>query len=123
MRRITLVNAPDRSRAWMLGDDAPSRVVFASFLSVIRHTFERLEEDVERIIVDRTATADEFLELLAHVSEDFAGDVILIRKGDTAYLSAKGRGAGRLLYALRAHDLRFYLETHGLVAAPSVAAA
>ena len=130
-RRITLVNtvdqAADPSRPWCLDGDAPSRVVFASFLAVIHHTFDghdqRAEEDIERIILDRTATADEFLELMAHVSDDFAGDVLFIREGDTAYVSTAGRGAGRLLYALRAADLRFYLETHGLIARPSVAAA
>ena len=126
-RRITLINAADRSRHWALADDAPSRIVFASFLAVIRHTFDGAErsadDDIERVVIDRTATADEFLELLAHVSPDFPGDVILIRDGDTAYLSAAGRGVGRLLFALRADDLRFYLETHGLIEPAIVAAA
>lgn len=126
-RRITLINAADRSRAWCTDEEAPSRLVFASFLSIIRNTSDASQaaprEDVERVILDRTATAEEFLELLAHLSADFAGDVIFIRDGDHAYVSAAGRGAGRMLYALRAADLRFYLETHGLVAPSSVAAA
>jgi len=122
-RRITLVNAVDQSRHWLTGD---GRIVFASFLAVICRTFDGeipSEEDIERVILDRTATADEYLELLAHLSDDFAGDVVHIREGDTAYISATGRGAGRVLYALRADDLRFYLETHGLIAPASVAAA
>ncbi len=123
-RRITLINTAGHSRDWA-GADAPSRIVFTSFLSVIRQTFDGgpQDEDIERVIVDRTATADEFLELLAHVAQDFPGDVIYIAEGDCAFVSAAGRGAGRLLYALRPHDLRFYLETHGLIAPSSVAAA
>jgi hypothetical protein len=126
-RRITLVNSLDRTRDWCLGDAAPSRVIFGSFLKIIRHTLKgelhELGEDIERVIIDRTATAAEFLELLANLSDKFAGDVIFIRDGDIAYVSAIGRNGGRVLYALRAEDVRFYLETHGLVACSSVAAA
>ena len=75
------------------------------------------------MIIDRTATAAEFLELLAHLSDQFVGDVIFIRDGETAYMSAIGRNGGRVLYAMRDDDLRFYLETHGLIASASVAAA
>ena len=125
--RITLVNALDRSRDWCLGESATSRIVFGSFFKVLRHTVKgeihELGEDIERVVIDRTASAAEFLELLAHLSDTFAGDIIFIRDGDTAYASAIGRNGGRVLYALRAEDVRFYLETHGLVAASSIAAA
>ena len=126
-RRITLVNSLDRSRHWCMGDNAPSRIVFGSFFKVIRCTLNGEHhdagDDVERVILDRTATAAEFLELLAQLSEKFAGDVIMIRDDGTAYVSAVGRGGGRVLYALRPDDVRFYLETHGLIAPASVAAA
>jgi len=126
-RRITLINSLDDSRDWHLSDDAPSRIIFGSFFRVIRHTFNgELHEvgaDIERVIIDRTATASEFLELLAHLSDQFVGDIIFIRDADNAYMSAIGRSGGRVLYALRSDDLRFYLETHGLVARASVAAA
>ena len=49
--------------------------------------------------------------------------MIFIREGDNAYVSAVGRGGGRVLYAMRAPDLRFYLETQGLIERASVAAA
>lgn len=126
-RRITLVNTRDRARSWAVLDDAPSRIVFGSFFKVIRHTLKgelrELDEDVERVIIDRTATPAEFLELLANLSEDFAGDILFIRERATSYVSTVGRGGGRFLYALRPEDVRFYLETHGLVAPASVAAA
>jgi hypothetical protein len=126
-RRITLVNTRDRSRDWAVRDDAPSRIVFGSFFKVIRHTLKgelrELGEDIERVVIDRTATPAEFLELLANMSETFAGDLIFIRDGETSYVSAAGRGGGRVLYALRPEDVRFYLETHGLIARSSVAAA
>src|ERR1041385_3444891 len=123
MRRITLVNALDRSRRWSLGDDAPSRVVFGSLFKVIRRTQNDLGDDVERVILDRTVSDAEGLQMLAHLSEAFAGDVLFIREQKSSYLSAVGRNGGRLLYTLRPDDVRFYLETHGLIAAASVAAA
>ncbi len=126
-RRITLINSLDHSRHWSLGDDAPSRIVLCSFFKIIRHTLKgemhELGEDIERVIIDRTASPAEFLEMLAHLSENFAGDLIFIRDGETAYASSIGRNGGRVLYALRPDDVRFYLETHGLVAPVSVAAA
>jgi hypothetical protein len=71
--------------------------------------------DIERIIVDRSGSADEFLDLLATAPTDFVGDVMLIRDDGGGFLSASARGGDRVLYALTAHDLRFYLETHDLV--------
>lgn len=125
-RRITLINCSGLDRDWRADDDAPSRIVFGSFFKIIRHTFRRdgseSTEDIERVIIDRTATPGEFLELLAHLSDQFAGDVIYIRDGGSAYVSAVGRRGGRVLYSLNADDVRFYLETHGLVEATSVAA-
>ena len=126
-RRITLVNSLDETRSWRVDDGAPSRIVFGSFFRVIRHTFNGqgrdFGEDIERVIIDRTAADGDFLELLANLSDTFAGDVIFIRDGDHAYVSAMGRSGGRVLYAMRASDLRFYLETHGLIEPASVAAA
>jgi hypothetical protein len=122
-RRITLINALDHAREWRLDDDAPSRLVFGSFFKVIRSTKEERGDDIERVILDRTADDAELLQMLAHLSESFAGDVLFIRERKTSYLSAVGRNAGRTLYALCPDDVRFYLETHGLVAPASVAAA
>lgn len=126
-RRITLVNSLDRKHDWNVARNAHSRIVFAASLVVLRYALQGAvrehEQDVERVIVDRTATADDFLDMLAHLAEDFAGDVVYVRDDETAYVSAIGRGGNRVLYALSAHDLRFYLETHGLVATASVAAA
>ena len=122
-RRITLVNALDHTRAWRLDDDAPSRIVFGSFFKVIRSTHDDHQDDIERVILDRTADDAELLQLLAQLSESFAGDVLFIREHKTSYLSAVGRNAGRMLYALGPDDVRFYLETHGLVAFASIAAA
>ena len=125
-RRITLINTR-RSRDWALSENAPSRIVFGSFFKVIRHTLKgelrELGEDIERVIIDRTATPAEFLELLANVAENFAGDLIFIREAETSYMSAVGRGGGRVLYSMRPEDVRFYLATHGLTATTSVAAA
>src|SRR6266568_1934559 len=114
-RRITLINTLDYTRDWAVGDDAPSRIVFGSFFKVIRHTMNgdirEALDDIERVVIDRTATPAEFLELLGHLSDDFAGDVVYVRDGESAYVSSIGRRGGRVLYSLRAEDIRFYLET------------
>ena len=72
--------------------------------------------DVARAIVDRAGDGDEFLDLLATLPAEFHGDVLLVREDGRGILSAMARGGDRVLYALTAHDVRFYLETHALVA-------
>lgn len=72
--------------------------------------------DIVRVVVDRTGTGDEFLDLLTALPAEFTGDVLLVREDGTGVLSATARGGDRVLYALLAHDVRFYLETHELVA-------
>lgn len=125
-RRITLVNSIDRT-CWNAAANTPSRIVFAASLKILSYALEgairELKQDIERVIVDRTATPAEFLDILAHLPEKFTGDVLYARDKEPAYLSAIGRGGDRVLYALNAHDLGFYLETHGLMAMQSVAAA
>ena len=71
-------------------------------------------EDVERVILDRSATACEFLQLLCALPEHIAGDVMLIGDDGGAFLSSAGRGGDRVLYALAPCDVAFYFETHGL---------
>jgi hypothetical protein len=126
-RRITLVTAPDRRHDWNEDRNASSRIIFAASFAVLRYALEgairEFDQDIERVIVDRTATAAEFLDILAHMPEGFTGDLVYVREDESAYVSAIGRGGDRVFYALNAHDLRFYLETHGLVACESVAAA
>jgi hypothetical protein len=71
--------------------------------------------DVERIIVDRAGSAEDFLDLLSTLPAEFPGDVLCIRDDGGGFLSASGRGGDRVLYALAPHDIRFYLEAHDLV--------
>lgn len=115
-RRITLIardpEAP--SRAWDTSSGAPSRMIFVGGFALLRHALDHASQDVERLLIDETATPAEFLELLSTLPQTFVGDVLLMR-GDTSYLSSAGRADGRLLYALTAEDLQFYLETNGLV--------
>lgn len=71
--------------------------------------------DVGRAIVDRAGAAEEFLDLLAALPAEFTGDVLLIRDDGSGILSASARGGDRIVYALMAGDVRFYLEAHNLV--------
>ena len=70
--------------------------------------------DVERVILDRSVTSEEFLHLLAELPAELTGDVMFIRNDGGAFLSATARGGARVLYALAAHDVNFYLATHAL---------
>lgn len=93
--------------------------VFTESIELLRFMLERgmqaIDLDVERILIDRAANDLQFLDLLTALPEDFGGDVLQIREDGTAYLSASGRGGGRVLYSLGRHDVRFYLETHDIV--------
>lgn len=71
--------------------------------------------DIERVIVDRAGTAEDFLELLVAVPAELAGDILLIHDNGAGFMSSTGRGGDRVLYALTPHDVRFYLETQDLV--------
>jgi hypothetical protein len=124
-RRITLVTRPSNrhaERAWDFDSDAHSRVIVVGSFTVLRYALEQsmseMAHDVERLVVDRTATAAQFLELLASLPDEFGGDVLYIRDDEGGFLSAAGRGAGRMIYALSQHDLHFYLATHALVVPP-----
>jgi hypothetical protein len=122
-RRITLVTRPSArhaDRSWNFASDAASRIIVVGTFTVLRNALEysmsELAHDVERLVIDRTATPAQYLELLASLPDEFAGDVLYAREDGSAFLSASGRGAGRMLYNLSETDLQFYLETHDLVA-------
>jgi hypothetical protein len=74
-----------------------------------------LELDIGRVIVDRAGDSEHFLDLLTSLPGEFTGDVLLVRDDGSGVLSATGRGGERVLFALRGHDVRFYLETLDLV--------
>lgn len=121
MRRITLVHrsATLPSRDWDGTPDAATRIIFVRAASILeyalRHAMSELERDVERVVIDRGATAGESIELLSRLPQQFHGDVLIIRQDGGGYLSASARGDGRVLYPLSADDIEFYLITHGLV--------
>jgi hypothetical protein len=122
-RRITLVvrGAGTQSRPWDSSPEAMNRVLFVKALSMLSFVFDHRSEDVDRLLIDGTTTADEFLDLLASLPKEFLGDVVLMR-GDKSFISTVGRAEGRLLYALKGADLQFYLETTGLISKAAIAA-
>jgi len=121
-RRITLVirGTGIQSRPWDTSPAAANRILFVKALSMLGFVLDR-SEDVERLVVE-SATAEDFLDVLATLPHDFLGDVLLVRGGGNSYLSSVGRTEGRLLYALNKADLQFYLEAHRLVAVEAKAA-
>jgi hypothetical protein len=121
-RRITLINRPANGvdRDWIVGPDTPSRVIFVNALNVLQHALRNavleFHRDVERVVIDRVAGSTQFLELLARLPHEYHGDALLIRHDGSGFLSAISRGDGRMLYALGASDVDFYLATNGLTA-------
>jgi hypothetical protein len=128
-RRITLVSRHRQlqERSWLLAPGSPCRIVLLDSFTVLRHSVASSvasrDADIERIILDRSSSASEYLSLLAELPNEFMGDVAMIRDDETGFLSATGRGGDRILYALSANDVRFYLETHILVSVGDVLAA
>ena len=84
-RRITLVNSLDQTHDWRVDTESNSRIVFATSFKVLRYALEdairMFTHDVERVIVDRTATASDFLDILARLPTE---------RGST--VDAQGRG-------------------------------
>jgi hypothetical protein len=120
-RRITLIANPAHkpSRDWNYAGTANASTAFLESIEAVRFALTSAvldaELDIERVIVDRTGTAAEYLDLVAGLPLEFNGDVLLIDDDDSGFLSATARGGDRVLYALNAHDFRFYLEAHDLV--------
>jgi hypothetical protein len=116
-RRITFVSRGRDLREWEIADSATKRVICVEPLKVLAYAVTVVDNrlDVERVILDGSATATDFLDLLASLPHDLIADVMMIRADGSAFLSAMARGGSRVLYALAANDVRFYLETHGLV--------
>lgn len=119
-RRLTLIARTDHKpdMDWNYSGCRTNTVAFTTSTAAIRYALgagTNLGFDVGRVIVDRTDTAEEFLELLTALSAEYVGDVLLIRDDGSGVLSATGRGGGRVLYSLSVHDVRFYLEAHNLV--------
>jgi hypothetical protein len=123
-KRFTLIctGTPYPDREWNTRAHAPTRLIVIQNIDVLALALENgvAERDVERVVVDRAAPATRFLEMLAALPADFAGDVLFIRHDERAFLSATGHGGNRVIYALSAADLDFYLRTHGLVETPGV---
>lgn len=118
-RRITLLAraAASPKRAWNVSRKAPNRVIFVDAVSMVNFALDRANHDVDRVLIDGTATSTEYLELLSGLPSEFVGDVLYIRGDGNSFLSTVGRGGGRLLHALNAADVDFYLQTFRLLAA------
>lgn len=120
-RRITLItrdpNRPEHD--WDDSRNAPNRLILLDSFTVLKYAITShmvdLDVDVERVILDRATSPADYLTLLSALPQTFTGDVLLIREGDSSFLSSMGRGGDRVLYSMSVNDLRFYLETHGLV--------
>ena len=94
-RRITLVNLPPLdSRDWDCSLGASTRIILVRTVAILEHALDELDRDVERVIVDRGATAAEGLHLLSHLPAEFHGDVLIILNDGSGFLSARARGDG-----------------------------
>jgi hypothetical protein len=118
-RRISMIARPAAlpDRDWNDSSSASARLLFTESLAALKFALRAVgpQLDLERVIIDRVGSPAEVLELLATLPQEFSGDLLFISGDARSYLSALGRGSGRVLYALQEHDVRFYLETHDLV--------
>lgn len=120
-RRITLVSRHKQmaQRSWELSADAANRIELLDSFTMLRATvlspLLKNTSDIERIVFDRSCSEAEYLGFLAELPHEFSGDVVMIRDDDSGFMSATGRGGGRILYALSPEDMEFYLETQRLV--------
>jgi len=120
-RRITLISRHIQlqERKWDRSAGAARRLILLDSFAGLRHaigdSLADLDADVERVILDRSSSASDYLALLAELPREFNGDVLMIRDDETGFLSCTGRGGDRILYALSVEDIHFYLETHNLV--------
>lgn len=117
---VAVVQANKPIRDWNFGRSPALHIAYLDSLQSLKFAVNiAVEEssplDLGRIIVDRSASADDLLDFLAAVPSAFTGDIVFIRDDDTGFLSASGRGGDRVIYQLYANDVRFYLETHDLV--------
>jgi len=121
LRRITLINRNPAltSSDWDCSPDSSTRIIFVRAVAMLEYALKNavseLHRDVERVVIDRSATASDCLELLARLPHEYHGDVLVVRQDGTGYLSASARGDGRVLYPLSADDIEFYLLTHGMI--------
>lgn len=121
MNRITLIaRKPTKPNPdWNYARSSSMRVAFLDSVNALKFALgvavSDAALDIERVVLDRAGSADEFLDLLAALPEEFNGDVLMIGEDGSAFLSAMGRGGDRILYSLASRDVRFYLEAHDLV--------
>jgi hypothetical protein len=125
-QRITLIarKATKPNVDWNYARSSAMRMAFLDSVTALKFALgvaiHDSSLDIERVIVDRAASAEDLLDLLAALPPEFAGDVLFIRDDGSGFLSATGRGGDRVLYSLVARDIRFYLETHELVTGRAV---
>ena len=120
-KRVTLIAraeaTPDRD--WDLSVGSPTKVCLvdgsATLTTLLRPLVTELELDVERVVVDGGGSATEFLSLLTALPQECPADVLWIGCDGSGFLSAAARGGDRVIYALSASDIRFYLEINQLV--------
>jgi hypothetical protein len=124
--RITLIarKATKPNVDWNYARSSAMRIAFLDSVTALKFALgvaiHDASLDIERVIVDRAASAEDLLDLLVALPPEFTGDVLFIRDDGSGFLSATGRGGDRVLYALIARDVRFYLETHELVTGRAV---
>jgi hypothetical protein len=118
--RITLIarEATQPDVDWNYARCRGQNVAFLDSIGALKFALlsaQRDGLDIERMIVDRAGSADQFLDLLVAIPKELAGDILLIHPNGAGFMSATGRGGDRVMYALTPNDVRFYLETLDLV--------
>lgn len=90
-------------------------IITLTSLPLLRAALDTAEQrgvEVSRVILDQTATSDDFLAFLSSLPSVERADILLIRPTGDAYLSSVTPHDGRVIYHLESRDVKFYLEMH-----------
>ena len=107
-RKALVLTTPESEERW--SDAAEQRMVICVRNFRVLCAAVEGDHDIGQVIFDRSIDSFELLRFLSTLPKNFQGDVLSIRHDGTGFLSAIGRGDGRLLYSLQPIDVEFYLE-------------
>ncbi len=118
-RRITLVarNTAKCTRDWDTSNPVGSRLIFVDAVPFLAHAIQGNlgEQDIDRVIIDHTGNAEQYLHLVASLPQEFLGDVLYVGEDGGGFVSAAGRGGDRVMYSVQGQDIDFYLQAQRLL--------
>src|SRR5215213_431807 len=94
-QRITLIARKDTKPDvdWNYARCRSENVAFLDSVGALKFAVRSAERDgldIERMVIDRAGTAEDFLDLLAAVPPALAGDILMIHDNGAGFMSSTG---------------------------------